>query len=77
VGAGLPVGNVAYMIAMRMLSPQDREALKKQTRYQETPLGLLDTQAGRLVNTEREMAEAVRRLRVKPVLVEIASRFPR
>ncbi|TPW17491.1 MAG: hypothetical protein FD126_3633, partial [Elusimicrobia bacterium] len=64
VQLGLPVGNVAYVIAMR-LTTLDRAELKKQDRYQETALGLLDTKTGHLVNTDREMESVIRALRRK------------
>ncbi|MBI4349409.1 MAG: S8 family serine peptidase [Elusimicrobia bacterium] len=62
VSRGLPIGNIAYMLALR-LTTDDRKALEKQDRYQETALGLLDTKTGHLVNTDREMDAAVRYIR--------------
>lgn len=63
VRSGLPIGNVAYALAVRMLTSRDRAALGAQERYRETALGLLDTRAGRLVGTELEMDAALRSLR--------------
>ncbi|MBI4386873.1 MAG: S8 family serine peptidase [Elusimicrobia bacterium] len=60
---GLPIGNVAYMLASRAVTRLDRPALKAQTRYRETPLGLLDVKTGHLVRTEGEMATVMKRLR--------------
>lgn len=63
VSQGLPVGNIAYMLAVRMVTTADRELLKAQTRYRETSIGLLDSEEGRLVHTEREMKDVLAVLR--------------
>lgn len=68
VGMGLPVGNVAFALAMRLTSA-DRRALGAQTRYRMTPLGLLDVRDGRLVNTERGIEEALKAIRAPAVPV--------
>ncbi|MBI5595318.1 MAG: S8 family serine peptidase [Elusimicrobia bacterium] len=62
VKRGLPVGNVAYALSMR-LTEKDRKALAAQTRYQLTPLGLLDSSNGHLVRDEAGIAAALRELR--------------
>lgn len=62
VEQGLPIGNIAYALALR-LTTQDRQLLAKQSRYRETALGLLDTKTGHLVNTDRELDAAVKFIR--------------
>ncbi|MBI5200334.1 MAG: S8 family serine peptidase [Elusimicrobia bacterium] len=62
VQQGLPIGNLAYMLALR-LTTDDRKLLDKQDRYRETALGLLDVKTGHLVNTDKEMDAAVRAIR--------------
>ncbi|MFA5140554.1 MAG: S8 family serine peptidase [Elusimicrobiota bacterium] len=62
VQRGLPIGNVAYSLSMRLTS-NDEAKLKQQTRYQMTPLGLLDTQTGHLVNNETDMDAAIGEIR--------------
>jgi subtilisin family serine protease len=56
VREGVPIGNVAYMVAARLTSEQ-RKYLSWQKRYQLTPLGLLDTLTGRLLHTDAEIAD--------------------
>lgn len=62
VKRGLPVGNVAFELSMR-LTEKDRKALAAQTRYQLTPLGLLDSSTGHLVRDEVGIDAALRELR--------------
>ena len=62
VQRGIPVGNVAYSLAMR-LTTADEAKLKRQTRYQMTPLGLLDTTSWHLVNNETDMDAALDEIR--------------
>ena len=59
---GLPIGNIAYALALRLTS-NDRQALAKQSRYQETALGLLDTRTNHLVNSDVEFDGAVKIIR--------------
>ncbi|MCX5789493.1 MAG: S8 family serine peptidase [Elusimicrobia bacterium] len=59
---GLPIGNIAYALALRLTS-NDRQALAKQSRYKETALGLLDTRTDHLVNTDAEFDGAVKIIR--------------
>jgi subtilisin family serine protease len=66
VSLGIPVGNVAYLLAMR-LTTTDSDKLQNQTRYQMTPLGLYDTQSGRLINNEADIQKALDEIR-KPAL---------
>ncbi|TPW20581.1 MAG: peptidase, partial [Elusimicrobia bacterium] len=65
VKRGLPVGNVAFALSMR-LTTKDRESLSRQNRYQLTPLGLLDTTSGRLVRDEAEIHSALQAIRSVP-----------
>lgn len=65
VKRGLPVGNVAFALSMR-LTTKDRESLSRQNRYQLTPLGLLDTTSGRLVRDEAEIQAALDEIRKIP-----------
>ena len=65
VQQGLPIGNIAYMLALR-LTTDDRALIAGQDRYRETALGLLDTKTGHLVNTDKEMESAVRTIRNDP-----------
>lgn len=68
VKRGIPIGNIAYMLAMRLTS-SDLEKLPRQNRYQMTDLGLLDTSTGYLVKDEFELDRAIREIRaVKPLL---------
>jgi hypothetical protein len=70
VKRGLPIGNIAYSLAMRLTST-DQEKLKTQNRYEWTPVGLLDTHTGRLLNSEVELQRALEEIRRKnpPVLM--------
>ncbi|MFA6093208.1 MAG: S8 family serine peptidase [Elusimicrobiota bacterium] len=59
---GLPVGNVALALSMRLTSA-DADLLLRQGRYALTALGLLDTWENRIVNTEKRLREALDELR--------------
>ena len=76
---GLPIGNIAYALALRLTS-EDRKAVAKQSRYRETALGLLDTQTGHLVNTDAEFDGAVKIIRkgepAAPVPAPAPNEFP-
>ncbi|MEE8425393.1 MAG: S8 family serine peptidase, partial [Elusimicrobiota bacterium] len=79
VKRGIPIGNIAYMLAMRLTS-LDIAKLPQQERYRMTDLGLLDTSTGYLIKDEVELDQAIREIRaVKPMLyvkeTEISS-FP-
>jgi hypothetical protein len=56
VAQGIPVGNLAYMLAVRLTSGQ-RKALARQTRWRWTPVGILDSRTGRLLHNDREVAD--------------------
>lgn len=62
VKRGLPIGNIAFALAMRMTS-HDLDKLKMQKRYKMTPLGLLDTKTGHLIRSETEMERVLKQLR--------------
>ncbi|MFH1726288.1 MAG: S8 family serine peptidase [Elusimicrobiota bacterium] len=69
VRRGIPVGNIAFALAMRMTS-KDLEQIQHQTRYQMTELGLLDTHTGHLVNKEEDIQAAIDAIRrARPPLV--------
>ncbi|MBI5242742.1 MAG: S8 family serine peptidase [Elusimicrobia bacterium] len=70
VARGVPVGNIAYMLAMR-LTTDDAGKLKGQNRYQMTPLGLYDTLTGHLVNNEADMQNAVDEIRRAPPTIRV------
>ncbi|MDE2290457.1 MAG: S8 family serine peptidase, partial [Elusimicrobia bacterium] len=72
VRQGLPVGNVAFELMMR-LTAQDRADLAKQTRYQMTALGLLDTTTGHLVNDEIAIQQALDEIRANAAKTVTAS----
>ena len=76
VQRGIPVGNIAFELAMR-LTGKDREGLKGQTRYQMTALGLLDTQTGHLVNDERKLEAALAEIRSVPRTIQAGWKVPR
>ncbi|TBR25287.1 hypothetical protein EPO15_02495, partial [bacterium] len=65
VKRGLPIGNVAFALSMRLTS-KDRDSLSRQNRYQLTPLGLLDASTGRLVRDEVEIQAALDAIRKAP-----------
>ncbi|MDD2772902.1 MAG: S8 family serine peptidase [Elusimicrobiales bacterium] len=52
--AGVPVGNIAYMLSRRLTS-REVKRLAKNPDYAMTSLGVLDKRAGHLVNTEEEL----------------------
>jgi subtilisin family serine protease len=56
VALGVPVGNLAYMLAVRLTSGQ-RRALARQKRWRWTPVGILDSRTGRLLHSDREVAD--------------------
>ncbi|MBI4050877.1 MAG: S8 family serine peptidase [Elusimicrobia bacterium] len=59
VKAGLPVGNIAYMLAQRTTQWQDFN-MQRDKRFRHTPIGILDTQTGHLVNTDEAYAVAAK-----------------
>jgi len=76
VQRGLPVGNIAFSLAMR-LTTKDKENLGNQTRYELTELGLLDTGTGHLVNNEADFQAAVHRIREsRPEVIRVDRRLP-
>ena len=54
VAAGVPVGNIAYMLSVRLTTEQ-KQMMSKQTRFKATPLGIVDTQNGRLIKNDEEL----------------------
>ncbi|MBI3296830.1 MAG: S8 family serine peptidase [Elusimicrobia bacterium] len=72
VKRGLPVGNVAFSLSMR-LTQRDRAALSRQSRYQLTPLGLLDNSTGHLVRDEGEIAAALGAIRSLPATTVVST----
>lgn len=69
VKRGIPIGNIAYALAMRMTS-SDQWKLEKQTRYEMTPVGLLDKETGHILNTEKELMKALEEIRKpRPILM--------
>lgn len=58
--AGLPVGNVAYMLSLR-LSEWHRWYLQEQMGYRLTRLGLYDPRTGHLINTDAELETILKR----------------
>lgn len=72
VKRGAPVGNVAFELSMR-LTQKDRLALTRQTRYQLTPLGLLDLSSGHLVRDERQITAALAELRALPPVIMVSA----
>jgi hypothetical protein len=71
VKRGLPVGNVAFALSMR-LTVKDRASLERQTRYKLTPLGLLDTASGRLVRDEAGIDAAIKEIRKAPPTIMVS-----
>jgi subtilisin family serine protease len=71
VKRGIPIGNIAYSLAMRMTTG-DRQKLDEQSRYEMTPLGILDRDTGHLIRDEREMQHLLDELRSRkmPLLVK-------
>ena len=59
VEAGLPVGNVAYMLAFRAGGFDRWYMLQSFKEYRFTPVGLLNTKTGYLVNTDSEMQKVL------------------
>jgi subtilisin family serine protease len=74
VQAGVPVGNIAYMLSVRLTSDQ-RKALAAQTRFKMTPLGILDTKNGRLIKTDKELFWLMKELH-GPISVAFDKRSP-
>ncbi|MFA6029458.1 MAG: S8 family serine peptidase [Elusimicrobiota bacterium] len=72
VSRGLPVGNVAFALSTRM-TVEDQGRIKDQTRYAMTPLGLLDTRTGRLINNEKDFKRAVEEIHRTPKLLMVNS----
>ncbi|PIP83734.1 MAG: hypothetical protein CO113_04655 [Elusimicrobia bacterium CG_4_9_14_3_um_filter_62_55] len=67
VKLGIPVGNIAFALSMR-LTTKDVEKVKAQRRYELTEIGLLDTQTGRIINTEDGLVRALEEIRAtKPM----------
>ncbi len=62
---GLPIGNIAYRLAMR-LSSEDLRLLDRQERYRNTPLGLLDVETGHLIRDDAQMQRVLEQIRHKP-----------
>ncbi len=62
--AGVPVGNIAYMISQRLTTPQ-RQVLDKDPNYAVTSLGILDKSTGHLISTELEMDALQKQLQAK------------
>jgi subtilisin family serine protease len=58
---GVPVGNVAYMLALRLTGEQ-RKNLALQDRFIATPLGLYDRQEGKLLNDDVQLHELAKHL---------------
>jgi subtilisin family serine protease len=73
VKRGIPVGNVAYALAMRLTS-KDLEKVKQQRRYELTEIGLLDTQTGRIINTEQDLVRALQEIRAAKPLIQVKRR---
>lgn len=77
---GLPIGNVAYMLAQR-LTTEDRQRLERTERYEVTPLGILDRESGRLIRNDEELWRMIHSLPEAPapapmMLVEGSAREP-
>ena len=64
IEAGMPVGNIACMLTMR-LTASEKKSVDASKRYRRTGLGVVDTQGQRLVNTDAELRTMLRQL--KPV----------
>jgi subtilisin family serine protease len=54
VATGLPIGNLAYMLAVRLTSLQ-RGEMAKSGRWKFTPIGVLDRRTGRMLHTDDEI----------------------
>ena len=52
--AGLPVGNVAYMLAFRVAG-FEQWYMQNFTSYRFTPVGILNVKTGHLISTDREL----------------------
>jgi len=75
VKAGVPIGNIAYMLSVRLTSEQ-RQAMAQQTRFRMTPLGIVDTQSGRMIKTDAELFWLMRELK-KPISIAYRRQAPR
>lgn len=71
VKRGIPIGNIAYALAMRLTS-SDQTKLKDQNRYEMTPVGLLDKQTGHILNTEAELMKALEEIRETQPLMMVS-----
>ncbi len=58
VKAGVPVGNIAYMLSMRLTSEQ-RKKVDESGRFQRTALGVVDFKTGRLVNDDAQLRRLI------------------
>ncbi|MBI4051855.1 MAG: hypothetical protein HY400_05055 [Elusimicrobia bacterium] len=65
---GIPIGNIAYMLALRLTSDQ-KQSIQRQGRYQMTPLGILDTQTNHLIHTDKELEQALEELKSNELFI--------
>ena len=65
--AGVPIGNIAYMLSLRLTS-DERTKVDASGQYERTTLGLLDLRSGHLINDDAQLKSLVMGLS-KPPLV--------